>query len=157
MIRIGVLGGYFGAEFARAVKEMKGIQLAAVYSPGKSSERLSSELGCPRASSVNEIMENADIDAVIIATPNYLHHQHVLAAAEAGKHIFCEKPFALDAGEAAEMVEACRKAKVTLMVGHIMLEKDAGEIRRPSVSPYSRDRYYAVDYGSTHGNVRGRW
>lgn len=121
MIRIGVLGcGYFGAEFARAVKEMKGIQLAAVYSPGKSSERLSSELGCPRASSVNEIMENADIDAVIIATPNYLHHQHVLAAAEAGKHIFCEKPFALDAGEAAEMVEACRKAKVTLMVGHIM-------------------------------------
>ena len=36
------------------------------------------------------------------------------------------------------------------------LEKDAGEIRRPSVSPYSRDRYYAVDYGSTHGNVRGR-
>ena len=99
MIRIGVLGcGYFGAEFARAVKEMKGIQLAAVYSPGKSSERLSSELGCPRASSVNEIMENADIDAVIIATPNYLHHQHVLAAAEAGKHIFCVKPFALDAG-----------------------------------------------------------
>ena len=121
MIRIGVLGcGYFGAEFARAVKEMKGIQLAAVYSPGKSSERLSSELGCPRSSSVNEIMENADIDAVIIATPNYLHHQHVLAAAEAGKHIFCEKPFALDAGEAVEMVEACRKAKVTLMVGHIM-------------------------------------
>ena len=54
MIRIGVLGcGYFGAEFARAVKEMKGIQLAAVYSPGKSSERLSSELGCPRSSSVN--------------------------------------------------------------------------------------------------------
>ena len=91
MIRIGVLGcGYFGAEFSRAIKEREDVQLAAVYSPGKSSERLSRELGCPRASSVDEIMENADIDAVIIATPNYLHHQHVLAAAGAGKHIFCE-------------------------------------------------------------------
>lgn len=121
MIRIGILGcGYFGAEFARAVREMQGIQLTAIYSPGKSSERLSNELGCRRASSVEEIMENAEIDAVIIATPNHLHYQHVLAAAEAGKHIFCEKPFALDPGEAAEMVEACRKAKIVLMVGHIM-------------------------------------
>lgn len=121
MIRIGVLGcGYFGAEFARAIKEREDVHLAAVYSPGKSSERLSREPGCPRASSVDEIMENADIDAVIIATPNYLHHQHVLAAAGAGKHIFCEKPFALNAEDAAEMVEACRKAEVTLMVGHIM-------------------------------------
>ena len=95
MIRIGILGcGYFGAEFARAVREMQGIQLTAIYSPGKSSERLSNELGCRRASSVEEIMENAEIDAVIIATPNHLHYQHVLAAAEAGKHIFCEKPFA---------------------------------------------------------------
>ena len=60
MIRIGVLGcGYFGAEFARAIKEREDVQLAAVYSPGKSSERLSRELGCPRASSVDEIMENA--------------------------------------------------------------------------------------------------
>ena len=57
---------------------------------------------------------------MIIATPNYLHHQHVLAAAGAGKHIFCEKPFALNAEDATEMVEACRKAEVTLMVGHIM-------------------------------------
>lgn len=121
MIRVGILGcGYFGAEFARAVKEMKEVQLAAVYSPGKSSERLSAELDCKRVSSVEEIMGNPDIDAVIIATPNYLHHEHVLAAAGAGKHIFCEKPFALDADDAREMVEACRKAKVTLMVGHIM-------------------------------------
>ncbi len=121
MIQIGILGcGYFGAEFARAVKEMQGIQLAAIYSPGKSSERLSNELGCTRASSVEEIIENEEIDAVIIATPNYLHYQHVLAAAKAGKHIFCEKPFALDSREAAEMVEACRKAGITLMVGHIM-------------------------------------
>lgn len=121
MIRIGILGcGYFGAEFARAVREMKEVHLASIYSPGNSSERLSSELGCPRAASVEEIMEDAEIDAIIIATPNYLHYKHVLMAAKAGKHIFCEKPFALDAREATEMVAACQKAKVTLMVGHIM-------------------------------------
>ncbi len=75
MIRIGVLGcGYFGAEFARAIKEREDVQLAAVYSPGKSSERLSRELGCLWASSVDEIMENADIDAVIAARPDVFNH-----------------------------------------------------------------------------------
>lgn len=121
MIRIGVLGcGYFGGEFARAIKEMDGAELAAVYSPGKSSERLSQELGCRRAESVEEIMADGSIGAVIVATPNYLHHEHVVAAAKAGKHVFCEKPFALNAEEAKEMVKACREARVTLMVGHIM-------------------------------------
>lgn len=120
-MRIGVLGcGYFGAEFARAVKELDGMELAAVYSPGAGAERVSRELGCVRAGSIEAITEDTAIDAVIVATPNYLHYQHVLMAAKAGKHIFCEKPFALSWKDAAEMSEACRQANVTLMVGHIM-------------------------------------
>ncbi|MDO5350510.1 MAG: Gfo/Idh/MocA family oxidoreductase [Lachnospiraceae bacterium] len=121
MVRIGILGcGYFGAEFARAVKEQNGMELVAVYSPGNSAERVSRELGCGRAERMEDILEDAAIDAIIVATPNYLHHQHVLMAAEAGKHIFCEKPFALSWKDAAEMANACRNAHVTLMVGHIM-------------------------------------
>lgn len=121
MIRFGVLGcGYFGGEFARAVTEMEGAELAAVYSPGESSRRLSEELGCKRAESLEDIMEAADIDAVIIATPNDLHDSHVRLAAAAGKHVFCEKPFALSASSATEMVKACEEAGVRLMVGHIM-------------------------------------
>ncbi len=121
MIRIGVLGcGYFGAEFARAITELNGMELAAVYSPGAGAERVSRELHCARVESIEEMMTSDDIDAVIIATPNYLHHQHVLMAAESGKHIFCEKPFALSRRDAAEMAAVCQAAGVTLMVGHIM-------------------------------------
>lgn len=121
MIRFGILGcGYFGGEFARAITQMEGTRLLAVYSPGESSKRLSRELGCKRADSIEEIMEDPNIDAVIIATPNDLHESHVKMAAAAGKHVFCEKPFALSASSAQGMTKACGAAGVTLMVGHIM-------------------------------------
>lgn len=121
MIRFGILGcGYFGAEFARAIMEMEEASLEAVYSPGISAERLSQEVGCQKKDSLEEIMEDPLIDAVIVATPNDLHYRDVKLAAAAGKHVFCEKPFALSASEAIEMTSECRKAGITLMVGHIM-------------------------------------
>lgn len=55
-----------------------------------------------------------DIDAVYIPLPNHLHKEWTIRAAEAGKHVLCEKPIALDAPEAEEMVAACRKAGVHL-------------------------------------------
>lgn len=120
-VRCAVLGcGYFGAEFARAIDESEYFTLCSVYSPGKSAQTVSAELGCPAAGSIEEILTNPEIDAVIVATPNYLHKEHVLAAAAAGKHIFCEKPFALNVEDAKQMVAACQKAGVMLMVGHIM-------------------------------------
>ena len=116
-----VLGcGYFGAEFARAVSQMPGARLAAVYSPGESAGRVSRELGCPRAATLEQIWQDPAVDAVIVATPNYLHKEHVMAAARAGKHVFCEKPFALNTADARAMVECCRAQGVKLMVGHIM-------------------------------------
>lgn len=116
-----VLGcGYFGSEFARAVSQMPGARLAAVYSPGESAGRVSRELGCPRAATLEQIWQDPAVDAVIVATPNYLHKEHVMAAARAGKHVFCEKPFALNTADARAMVECCRAQGVKLMVGHIM-------------------------------------
>jgi predicted dehydrogenase len=57
-----------------------------------------------------ELLEQSDIDAVVIATPNHLHREMALAAFEAGKHVLCEKPLALNAGEGVEMLEAARKS-----------------------------------------------
>ena len=56
-----------------------------------------------------------DIDAVIIATPNFTHKPISVAAAKGGKHIMCEKPLGLNAGEVREMYEACRDAGVIHM------------------------------------------
>lgn len=55
------------------------------------------------------------VDAVIIATPNFTHHPIATAAARAGKHVMCEKPLGLNAGEVREMYEAARDAKVVHM------------------------------------------
>jgi predicted dehydrogenase len=87
-----------------------------------------------------EVLRRPDIDVVDIATPTALHCEMVIAAAEAGKHVFCEKPLALDAAEAARMAEAVRRAGVTSYLNHnyrrvpaVMLAKhmiDSGRIGR---------------------------
>ena len=63
-----------------------------------------------------KLVERDDIDAVDICTPNNLHREIAIAAAEAGKMILCEKPLALNAAEGEEMVEAVEKAGVPNMV-----------------------------------------
>jgi 1,5-anhydro-D-fructose reductase (1,5-anhydro-D-mannitol-forming) len=69
-------------------------------------------------SSVPELLADPTIDAVYISTTNELHHSQVLLAAAAGKHILCEKPLALNVGDAIEMVQACRAAGVVMATNH---------------------------------------
>jgi glucose-fructose oxidoreductase len=66
------------------------------------------------------IADNPDIDVVYVVLPNHLHAKFVIAAAEAGKHVWCEKPMALDVAEAQRMVAACRRNKVQLAIGYRM-------------------------------------
>jgi predicted dehydrogenase len=65
-----------------------------------------------------KIAENPEIKAVYIVLPNGMHHEFVLRAAKAGKHVLCEKPMANTAAEARDMVEACRAANVKLMIAY---------------------------------------
>lgn len=63
------------------------------------------------------VLADPKIDAVVVATANSLHPEHVRAAAAAGKHVFVEKPFGLEADDARRAVDACETAGVTLAVG----------------------------------------
>jgi predicted dehydrogenase len=63
-------------------------------------------------------LNNADVDAVFICLPNNLHHEYTVRAAEAGVHVLCEKPLAMNAGEAREMIEACNRGGVQLMTAY---------------------------------------
>lgn len=64
------------------------------------------------------IAENPDIDIVYVVLPNGLHAEYTIRAAQAGKHVICEKPMANTANEARLMIEACQKAGVKLQIGY---------------------------------------
>ena len=64
------------------------------------------------------IADNKSIDVVYVVLPNSMHHEFVIRAAKAGKHVFCEKPMAISSKECREMIEACKKAGVRLFIGY---------------------------------------
>src|SRR5947209_2264097 len=69
--------------------------------------------------SAAELCRSAEVDAVLVTTPNSLHLKDVLTAIEAAKHVLCEKPLAMNAAEAREMVEAARRRNVLFGVAHV--------------------------------------
>ena len=74
--------------------------------------------GASHSTDYRRMLERPDIAAVVVATPEYLHEEQVLAAAAAGKHVLCEKPIARTLGEADRMIAACAAAGVQLLIGH---------------------------------------
>lgn len=74
------------------------------------------QLGIPRAyGSYQALLEDPDVDAVYIPLPNHLHAEWAMRAAAAGKHVLCEKPIAMSAPQAQQVVDACERAGVRLM------------------------------------------
>lgn len=68
---------------------------------------------------IDELVEKADIDAVVLAVPNYVHEEACLKAARNGKHILCEKPMAMTVAQGENMVEVCDKYGVKLQMGFV--------------------------------------
>lgn len=117
-LRWGVMGCAqiaTGSVMPAIVDSKTGI-LQAVASRGlEKSSAVAAEFGIEKAyGSYEELLEDKEIDAVYIPLPNHLHREWVIRAAEAGKHVLCEKPIALNSKEAAEMVSACNEAGVHL-------------------------------------------
>jgi predicted dehydrogenase len=66
--------------------------------------------GCQAYDDYAALIADTRVEAVVVATPNFLHANHVVTALEAGKHVVCEKPFGLHAGEADAMIAAAQQA-----------------------------------------------
>jgi predicted dehydrogenase len=127
VLKVAIMGlGSYGTRVAEAMRDCKAAKLTGVISgtPSKIAD-WQKKYGIPAANCYNyenfdKIKDNKDIDAVYIITPNALHKDQAIRVARAGKHVICEKPMALNAKEGQEMVDACKKANVKLLVGYRM-------------------------------------
>jgi predicted dehydrogenase len=95
-------------------------KLAAVYDANSEvNVEVAEQFDATAAGSLEELL-GSDIDAVYVSTPAYLHYEHVLSCARAGKNVLCEKPLGMTAGEAEDMIARCQDAGVILGTAFMM-------------------------------------
>ncbi|GMU94033.1 MAG: oxidoreductase [Candidatus Hydrogenedentota bacterium] len=117
-IRWGILGtGAIARKFAKGLQALPDIKLAAVGSrTQQTAESFAEEYGFQKAHpNYIALAQDPDVDVIYISTPHHLHCENTLLCLRSGKHVLCEKPFAINAGEARRMIAEARKANLFLM------------------------------------------
>tara|TARA_R110000822_G_scaffold273431_2_gene395875 strand:+ start:1537 stop:2643 length:1107 start_codon:yes stop_codon:yes gene_type:complete len=127
VLRVAIMGlGGYATRVAKAMESCKRAKLVGLISgtPSKVVDWRAKydipEKNCYNYENFDKIKNNPDIDVVYVITPNGLHKDQVIRVAKAGKHVICEKPMGINAKEGQEMVDACKKANVQLLVGYRM-------------------------------------
>jgi len=113
----GILGpGGIARAFATDLQQLDGHRVSAVGSRTLSNaQEFAQSFGGTAYGSYEELISDSSVDAIYVATPHPVHKDNVIAALNAGKPVLCEKPFAVNAVEAQEMVDAAHKNNVALM------------------------------------------
>lgn len=122
-IKWGVAGcGHFAENsFLPTVQLTRRGRVRSVFSNTKKrAEQLANKFSIPNYSSDYDQFLNSDIDAVYISSANINHFEQTIKAANAGKHILCEKPMSITSEEAKEMIDVCKKNNVLLSINFVM-------------------------------------
>lgn len=117
-VRLGIIGtGRMARAFAAALPQARGLVLQAVASRRReSAEQFAARYGAAAAcSGIDRLLEHDAVELVYIASPHAMHCEQALRCLEAGKHVLCEKPFAINAGQAVRMIELARTKNLFLM------------------------------------------
>ena len=180
MINAGIIGlGRWGQNLVNSIQgKSKKIRVVAGATRTRSKEAVdyAAAQGFPLLESVAALLADPKIDAVILATPHTQRVELVSAAAEAGKHVFTEKPFTLTSAEAAACLKVCSEHRVTLAVGFNwrfqpalqeikrmlddgrlgVLQHIEGNFCGPSVYRYGRDHWRQRREEGPAGGMTGR-
>lgn len=151
-VKWAILGpGRIAVQFARGLQLLPEAQRYAVGSRDAGrAEAFAREYGFEKAyGSYEELVADEAVEAVYVATPHPMHVEAVLLCLEHGKHVICEKPFAVNAAEAARMIEAARSRKLFLMEAMWTrflpgVRKAVALIREGAIG---QPRHVAVDFG----------
>jgi glucose-fructose oxidoreductase len=151
--------GYYSTDLlAPALQQTKNCYLAGIVTgtPAKA-EAWKQKYNIPDKNIYNyqtfdSIANNPDIDVVYVVLPPSMHKEYVIRAANAGKHVWCEKPMAITANECQEMIDACRKNKRSLAIGYrlqhepnttewrkIVQQKQLGKVKQVNCAAGYRD------------------
>jgi predicted dehydrogenase len=118
------LGSYAGGQLAPALQETEHCYLAGIVTgtPSKA-EEWKAKYGIPSKNiynyqSYDKIRDNPDIDIIYVVLPNSMHAEYSIRAAQAGKHVICEKPMAITVADCDKMIAACKQAEKMLSIGY---------------------------------------
>jgi len=119
MLRVGIVGsGFMGTTHAAAWSNTPAQMVGICSVDTARAQKLAEQYRTKVYDKLDDLLN--DVDVIDICTPTHLHHEMVLQAAAAGKHIICEKPLARTVTQARAMVAACEKAGVKLLVAHVV-------------------------------------
>jgi len=115
MVRVGMISfaHLHAHSYASCLKRLPDAQLVGIADEDTQRAMEMAERHDAKAMSLDELLAS-DVQAVIVCSENVRHREHVVAAAQAGKHVMCEKPLCISVADGEAMIEACRKAKVQL-------------------------------------------
>jgi predicted dehydrogenase len=178
LTQVGVVGlGYWGPNRLRALADVPGARVSWLCdADGERLERASRRHpGVRSTRDYGDLLADPELDAVVLATPVFTHHELTLAALEAGKHAFVEKPLASSSEQASELVAAARERDLTLMCGHTFIYSppvrrakqiiDSGELgelhfissSRVNLGPYRSDVSVLFDLGPHDVSILRYW
>ena len=168
-LRVACIGmGWWSDVLADAIQRSKKLKIIACFTRSEDKRKaFAAKYGCIAAPSYEAILEDRSIEAIVNTTPNDAHLDTTRTAAEAGKHVFLDKPIANSVSEGREIAEACRKANVVLALGYqrrreshfrwIRERIDAGEFGKlvNAEANISRDRLGKIDLNSWRYTAAG--
>ena len=161
-LRVAVLGmGWWSDVLADAIERSDKIEIVACYTRSDDKRAaFATKYGCRSAKSYEEILGDSGVEAIVNTTPNGVHLDTTRAAAQAGKHVFLDKPIANTVAEGQAIAQACKDAGVVLSLGYqrrreshfrwIKAEIDAGRFGKlvQAEANISRDRLGKIDLSS---------
>ncbi|WP_406854229.1 Gfo/Idh/MocA family oxidoreductase [Alsobacter sp. KACC 23698] len=119
MIRAAIVGlGWWGRTILRELRDSDAVRVVLGVDPNAAGREAAAAAGLAVSARFEDAIERSDVDAVILCSPHKFHAAQIVAAAGAGKHVFCEKPLCVTAAEAERAIAAVRRAGVQLGIGH---------------------------------------
>lgn len=161
ILKVAIMGlGSYGTRVAEAMQTCTRAKLVGVISgtPSKIKKWQSKydipEKNCYNYENFDAIIDNPDIDAVYIITPNGLHKDQTIRVAKAGKHVISEKPMGINAQEGQEMVDVCKAANVKLLIGYRMHfePKTVAVIQMRKDGDFGQPKFFQGQSGFTIGD-----